>query len=64
MKNKYLHLALSMVSFVVGLAMMYSGESTLVNILEGIFKGLAGTFFILFYILMLLGNEPVDKSTH
>lgn len=56
MKNKYLYLALSIVCLVIGLV---GGP-----MLEGGFKGLAGVFFILFYILLLLGNEPTDKTTH
>jgi len=64
MKNKYLYLALSIVSLVIGLGAMFSGENYKIDIIEGIFKGLAGVFFILYYILMLLGKEPLDKTTH
>ncbi len=41
---------------------MESGQSSTAAILQGTFKGLAGVFFILFYILVLLGKEPMDKT--
>jgi hypothetical protein len=64
MRNKYLYLVLSVVCLAIGLGSMFSGETSTLNILEGAFKGLAGVFFILYYILMLLGKEPTDKTTH
>jgi hypothetical protein len=62
MRNKYLYLALSVVCLVIGLGAMFSGQSSRSDMFEGIFKGLAGVFFILYYILMLLGNEKADKT--
>lgn len=56
MKNKYLYLALAIVCLIIG----FTGGPKL----EGGFKGLAGVFFILFYILLLLGKQPTDKTTH
>jgi hypothetical protein len=32
------------------------------DIIQGLFKGLAGAFFIFYYILMLLGKQPTDKT--
>ena len=56
MKNKYLYLALSIICLLIGI---FGGSA-----LEGGFKGLAGVFFIIFYILTLLGKQPTDKTTH
>lgn len=64
MTNKYLYLALSVLCLIVGFIAMFSGDTSTVNIVEGIFKGLGGVFFIIFYILMLLGKQPLDKTTH
>lgn len=63
-KNKYFHLLLAVVCLVIGLGAMFSGESSRKDMIEGLFKGLAGVFFVLYYILMLIGKEPVDKTTH
>lgn len=41
---------------------MGHGKSSMIDIIQGGFKGLAGVFFILFYILMLMGKEPTDKT--
>ena len=38
------------------------GKSSLLDVLQGGAKGLAGVFFILYYILMLLGKQPTDKT--
>ena len=59
-----MYLLLSVVFLASGLWGMLAGETTTLNIIEGIAKGLAGVFFILYYILMLLGKEPADKTTH
>jgi hypothetical protein len=64
MRNKYLYLVLSIVCLAIGLGAMFAGESSRLDMIEGAFKGLAGVFFILYFILLLLGNEPVDKTTH
>jgi hypothetical protein len=64
MRNKYLYLALSVVCLAVGLGAMFAGETSRLDMIEGVFKGLAGVFFILYYILMLLGKQPLDKTTH
>jgi hypothetical protein len=63
MRNKYLYLVLSVVTLAIGLWAMFAGESSRLDMIEGIFKGLAGVFFILFYILMLLGKQPADKTS-
>ncbi|HTG43828.1 MAG TPA: hypothetical protein VK633_04790 [Verrucomicrobiae bacterium] len=66
MNLKYLFLLLSIVSVAIGLGAMFMGHSTSSNLamVEGIAKGLGGVFFILFYIFMLLGKQPTDKTTH
>jgi hypothetical protein len=63
MKNLYLLLAI--VFLVIGLGSMFIGHdsSTTLAIVEGICKGLAGVFFILYYIFMLLGKQPQDKTS-
>ena len=64
MKLKNISLILSIVFLALGLGAMFMGpgESSKMDILQGLFKGLAGVFFIIFYILMLLGKEPMDKT--
>ena len=64
MRNKYLYLALSVISLVIELSSMFAGDTSVLNMFEGAFKGLAGVFFIIYYIFMLMGKEPVDKTTH
>jgi uncharacterized membrane protein YuzA (DUF378 family) len=63
MKKKNLFLLLSIVSAIIGVAAM-TGQSTTASIIQGIAKGFAGVFFILFFIFMLLEKQPTDKSTH
>jgi hypothetical protein len=58
MKN--LFLLLTIVFLVIGLGAMFMGGHA---IIEGCFKGLAGVFFILYYIFMLLGEQPLDKTS-
>lgn len=62
MRNKYLYLVLSVVCLAIALFAMFSGQSSRLDMIEGAFKGLAGVFFILYYILMLLGKEKSDKT--
>jgi hypothetical protein len=38
------------------------GQSSMLDMVQGGFKGLAGVFFIVYYILMLMGNQPADKT--
>lgn len=61
MKLKYICLALSVLFLVIGLGAMFADGSK-AGMIQGIFKGLAGVFFIIFYILMLLGKQPMDKT--
>ncbi len=64
MKLKTIFLLSAIISLVIGVGAMFmeSGQSSTAAILQGTFKGLAGVFFILFYILVLLGKEPMDKT--
>lgn len=62
MNNKYLYLALSILCLIIGLGAMFAGQSSRLDMIEGAFKGLAGVFFIVYYILMLLGNQKQDKT--
>jgi uncharacterized membrane protein YfcA len=65
MNLKNLFLILAIVFLVIGLSGMFLGHSSsTMAMIEGIAKGLAGVFFILFYIFMLLGKQPTDKTTH
>lgn len=66
MNLKYIFLVLSIVFLVIGLAPLYMGTNTgsVLAMVEGVAKGLAGVFFILYYIFMLMGNQPTDKTTH
>ena len=65
MNLKNLFLLLSIVFLVIGLSAMFMGHSTSSTfaMFEGAFKGLAGVFFILYYIFMLLGKQPTDKTS-
>lgn len=62
MSLKYIFLILAIVCLAVGLGAMFMGKSSFADMIQGGFKGLAGVFFILYYILMLLGKEPSDKT--
>jgi hypothetical protein len=64
MNLKNLFLVLSIVFLVIGLGTMFMGHNTssTLAMIEGIAKGLAGVFFILYFIFMLLGKQPLDKS--
>ena len=63
--KKNLFLLLAIFFAVIGLGAMFMGHdaSTTMAIVEGICKGLAGVFFILYYIFMLLGEQPQDKTS-
>lgn len=66
MNLKKLFLLLTMVFLVIGLGAMFMGgpnKNSTMAMIEGIFKGLAGVFFILYYIFMLLGKQPQDKTS-
>jgi hypothetical protein len=64
MKLKNVCLILSIVFLAIGLGAMFMGhgKSSMLDIVQGGAKGLAGVFFIIFYILMLLGKQPTDKT--
>jgi hypothetical protein len=62
MKLKTIFLLLAIICLAVGLGTMFAGESSMLARVQGGFKGLAGVFFILWYILMLLGKQPTDKT--
>jgi hypothetical protein len=62
MSLKYIFLLLAIVCLAVGVGTMFLGKSSTAAMLEGGFKGLAGVFFILYYILVLMGKQPTDKT--
>jgi hypothetical protein len=61
-KNIFLILAIISAAIGIGTMFMDQGTSSMPAIIQGIFKGLAGVFFILYYILVLLGKQPMDKT--
>lgn len=63
MKNLFLLLAIAFVVIGLGATFIGHDSSTTMSIVEGIFKGLGGVFFILYYIFMLLGKQPLDKTS-
>ena len=62
LKNIFLILAIVFVAIGLGTMFMDHGTSSTPAIIQGIAKGLAGVCFILYYILMLLGKQPMDKT--
>jgi hypothetical protein len=64
MKLKNIFLILAVVCLAIGLGAMFlsHGKSSTLDMIQGGFKGLAGVFFILYYILMLMGKQPMDKT--
>jgi hypothetical protein len=64
MNLKYIFLGLAILNVVIGLVVMFTAhETTTGAMIEGVCKGLGGVFFILFYIFMLLGKQPLDKES-
>ena len=65
MKLKYICLALSILCLAIGLGSMFlgHGKSSFLDMVQGVAKGLSGVFFIIFYVLMLMGNQPTDKTS-
>ena len=65
MNLKNLFLLLFIVFLVIGFSSMFMGHhtSSTMAMIEGIAKGCAGVFFILYYIFMLLGGQPTDKTS-
>jgi len=63
MNLKYPFLFLSVLFGAIALAAMFMGQGKMGSMIEGGAKGLAGVFFILFFILVLLGKEPFDKTS-
>jgi hypothetical protein len=61
-KNIFLVSAIVSVAIAFGAMFMGHGKSSTLDMIQGGFKGLAGVFFILYYILMLMGKEPMDKT--
>ena len=66
MKLKTVFLVLAILFLIIGLAGMFIGHSTssTMAMIEGLGKGLAGVFFVLWYILVLLGKEPTDETAN
>jgi len=55
--KKNLFMGLAILSGIV--AVVAPGPMT-----EGVAKGLAGTFIALFFVFLLLGNQPTDDKSH
>ena len=62
MKLKNIFLISAIVCLAIGLGAMFMEKTSTTAMFEGGFKGLAGMFFILYYILMLMGKQPTDKT--
>ena len=62
MKLKNIFLIVAIVSLAIGLGTMFMGKSSTAAMVQGGFKGLAGVFFVLYYVLMLFGKQPMDKT--
>ena len=64
MNLKLIFLFSAIVTLLIGLGAMFlgHGKSSTGAMIEGVFKGLAGVFFILYYIFMLMGKQPTDKT--
>ena len=63
LKKIFLILAIVFLAVGVGAMFMGHGKSSMLDMIQGVAKGLAGVFFILYYVLMLFGNEPKDKTS-
>jgi hypothetical protein len=64
MNLKNFFLLFAVIFLAIGLGSMFMGgqRSSMQSMIEGLSKGLAGVFFILYYIFMLLGKQPTDKT--
>jgi hypothetical protein len=62
LKNLCLLLSILFLAIGVGATFMEHNPGSMVGVYQGLFKGLGGVFFIVFYILMLLGKQPMDKT--
>jgi hypothetical protein len=62
LKNIFLILSLIFLGIAVAAMFMGHGKSSTADMIQGGFKGLAGVFFILYYILVLMGKQPMDKT--
>lgn len=64
MSLKNVFLVLSILCLAIGLGTMFMGhgKNSMLDMFQGVFKGLGGVFFILYYVLTLFGKEPIDKT--
>ena len=62
MKLKTILLLSAIVSLAIGLGAMLMGKGSTAAMIQGGFKGLAGVFFILYYVLVLFAKQPMDKT--
>ena len=60
--KKVLFLLLSVIFLAIGLVGMLAFQGSVAEIIEGGAKGLAGVFFILFYIFLLMGEGTSEKK--
>jgi len=63
MNNKFTFLALAIICFGIGVGSMFS-SSSLANVMQGVGKGFGLVFFIIFFVRLLIGNQPLDKMPH